>query len=74
MELIPSVPSCRDRTATYTGVTSLGGTGGGGILFEVSTLGVYTILHHFGDGSVPNDGLSPQGSLVLGKDNNLSVL
>jgi uncharacterized repeat protein (TIGR03803 family) len=56
------------------GVTSLGGTGGGGILFEVSTLGVYTILHHFGDGSVPNDGLSPQGSLVLGKDNNLSVL
>jgi uncharacterized repeat protein (TIGR03803 family) len=53
------------------GVTSLGGTAGGGILFEVSTLGVYTILHNFGDGSVPNDGLSPQGTLIIGKDNNL---
>ena len=53
------------------GVTSLGGTAGAGILFEVSALGAYTILHHFGDGSVPNDGLGPQGTLILGKDNNL---
>jgi uncharacterized repeat protein (TIGR03803 family) len=53
------------------GVTSLGGTAGSGILFEVSTLGVYTILHNFGDGSIPNDGSAPQGTLVVGKDNNL---
>jgi uncharacterized repeat protein (TIGR03803 family) len=53
------------------GVTSLGGTAGAGILFEVSTLGVYTILHNFGDGSIPNDGLGPQGTLIVGKDNNL---
>ncbi|MBV8099620.1 MAG: hypothetical protein JOZ31_10725 [Verrucomicrobia bacterium] len=53
------------------GVTSLGGTAGAGILFEVSTLGVYTILHNFGDGSIQNDGLGPQGTLIVGKDNNL---
>ena len=53
------------------GVTSLGGTAGAGILFEVSTLGVYTILHNFGDGSVANDGASPEGTLIVGKDKNL---
>jgi uncharacterized repeat protein (TIGR03803 family) len=53
------------------GVTSLGGTAGYGIIFEVSTLGNYTIVHSFGDGSVPNDGLSPSGTLIVGKDNNI---
>jgi uncharacterized repeat protein (TIGR03803 family) len=53
------------------GITPLGGTAGHGIIFEVSTLGNYTIVHNFGDGSVPNDGLSPTGTLVVGKDNNL---
>jgi uncharacterized repeat protein (TIGR03803 family) len=53
------------------GVTSRGGTAGSGILFEVSTLGVYTILHNFGDGSIPNDGSGPQGTLIVGKDKNL---
>jgi uncharacterized repeat protein (TIGR03803 family) len=53
------------------GITPLGGTAGHGIIFEVSTLGNYTIVHNFGDGSIPNDGLSPTGTLVVGKDNNL---
>jgi uncharacterized repeat protein (TIGR03803 family) len=53
------------------GITPLGGTAGYGIIFEISTLGNYTIVHNFGDGSVPNDGLSPSGTLIVGKDNNL---
>ena len=53
------------------GVTTRGGTAGYGIIFEVSTLGNYTIVHNFGDGSVPNDGLVPDGTLVVGKDHNL---
>jgi len=52
-------------------VASAGGTAGYGIIFEVSTLGNYTIVHSFGDGSVPNDGLSPSGTLIVGKDNNI---
>ena len=54
------------------GVTSAGGTAGQGILFMVSTDGkTYNILHNFGDGSVPNDGLSPQGTPIFGQDKNL---
>jgi uncharacterized repeat protein (TIGR03803 family) len=53
------------------GTTSLGGTAGSGIIFEISTLGVYTVVHNFRDGSVPNDGTDPVGTLIVGKDNNL---
>jgi uncharacterized repeat protein (TIGR03803 family) len=54
------------------GITSLGGTTGNGILFEISTDGTsYTILHNFGDGSVTNDGLNPFGTLIVGQDGNL---
>jgi uncharacterized repeat protein (TIGR03803 family) len=53
------------------GVTTRGGTAGLGIIFEISTLGNYTILHNFGDGSVPNDGLNPAGTLIVGQDGNL---
>jgi uncharacterized repeat protein (TIGR03803 family) len=54
------------------GTTSLGGTAGQGVLFEISTDGTsYTILHNFGDGSVANDGNSPTGTLIVGHDKNL---
>lgn len=54
------------------GITSQGGTAGKGILFEVSTDGTsYTVLHNFGDGSVPNDGAAPYGTLIVGQDKNL---
>jgi uncharacterized repeat protein (TIGR03803 family) len=71
MERIQLAPLCRDRTVTCSGVTSGGGTAGSGIIFEVSTLGDYTIVHNFGDGSVPTDGLVPFGTLIVGKDNNI---
>jgi len=54
------------------GLTDLDGTAGNGTVFELSTDGSsFNVLHNFGDGTVPNDGLSPVGSLVLGTDNNL---
>jgi uncharacterized repeat protein (TIGR03803 family) len=54
------------------GMTSGGGTVGGGTLFEISTDGkTFTILHNFGDASVPNDGVEPLGTLIVGKDGNL---
>jgi uncharacterized repeat protein (TIGR03803 family) len=54
------------------GMSGAGGTAGKGTIFEISTDGSsYTILHNFGDGTVPDDGNSPVGALVLGTDNNL---
>ena len=54
------------------GVTQMGGTTGGGVLFELSLDGSsYNILHNFHDGTVPNDGNSPSGPLIVGSDNNL---
>jgi uncharacterized repeat protein (TIGR03803 family) len=54
------------------GTTAGGGTAGNGTVFEVSPDGSsFTVLHNFGDGSIPNDGTSPTGSLVVGPDNNL---
>jgi uncharacterized repeat protein (TIGR03803 family) len=54
------------------GATFLGGTGGQGTIFEVSTDGSsYTVLHNFADGTVPNDGEQPEGTLIVGADNNL---
>lgn len=59
--------------ATLYGMTCSGGAGvdvssvcgeGGGTVFKINTNGShYAILHSFG--TVPNDGIAPQGSLVL---------
>jgi len=58
---------------TFYGVTygTTGNTTGGGVVFALSTQGVLSILHYFGDGTVPSDGMHPQGNLVLGTDGNL---
>jgi uncharacterized repeat protein (TIGR03803 family) len=54
------------------GTTFLGGTAGKGIIFEISTNGKsFTILHNFGDGTVPNDGLNPSGTLIFGRESTL---
>ena len=54
------------------GATTAGGTAGEGTIFEISTDGsVFDVVHNFGDGSVPNDGSTPNGGLILGKDGNL---
>jgi len=52
------------------GTTPLGGSAGHGILFRVTPQGTYTIIHQFGDGTVANDGTSPN-ALTVGVDGNL---
>ena len=58
-----------------TAAGGTGGTGGGGvgdgIIYEITPDGsTYTILHNFGDGTLANDGVGPNG-LIVGADNNL---
>jgi uncharacterized repeat protein (TIGR03803 family) len=54
------------------GLTDLDGTAGKGTVFEVSADGSsFAVLHNFGDGTVPNDGNTPVGTLVVGTDNYL---
>ena len=53
----------------FYGSTNGGGSASKGTVFRVTPLGVATILHSFGDGSVANDGLLP-GGLVQGTDGN----
>ncbi|HEY5048435.1 MAG TPA: choice-of-anchor tandem repeat GloVer-containing protein [Rhizomicrobium sp.] len=50
-----------DGSGNLYGTTSLGGTGGSGIIFKISSDGTETILHAFTGGS---DGLGPIGGLV----------
>jgi uncharacterized repeat protein (TIGR03803 family) len=63
----------------FYGTTSAGGSNlgtklafpsGGGTAFKITPSGVETILHSFGDGSVPNDGLAPSANLILARDGN----
>jgi uncharacterized repeat protein (TIGR03803 family) len=54
------------------GLTNTDGTAGKGTVYEVSTDGsIFVVLHNFGDGSVPNDGAYPDGTLTVGADGNL---
>ena len=54
------------------GITSGGGAVEFGTLFSISTDGkTFTVLHSFGDGTVPNDGLEPLGTLIVGMDGKL---
>jgi uncharacterized repeat protein (TIGR03803 family) len=46
------------------GTTTIGGTLGRGTLFKLTTAGVESVLHNFGDGSVAGDGINPIGSIV----------
>jgi uncharacterized repeat protein (TIGR03803 family) len=52
------------------GTASNGGVSNNGIAFKITTLGQLTILHWFGDGSVPNDAVFPESDLILGSDGN----
>ncbi|TCO95316.1 putative repeat protein (TIGR03803 family) [Chthoniobacter flavus] len=53
----------------FYGVTGNGGSAGKGTIFKMTPQGAITILHHFGDGSVPLDGTSPVG-ITQGPDGN----
>lgn len=57
------------------GVTSSGGstdgindTSGFGTAFKITPSGKATLLHSFGDGTVPDDGTGPESNLVEGSD------
>ncbi len=61
------------------GTTPYGGSGatlsgapapGSGTVFKISPEGAYTILHNFNDGTVSNDGATPEGALIEGTDGN----
>jgi uncharacterized repeat protein (TIGR03803 family) len=48
----------------FYGTTYIGGSAGQGTVFKMTTAGTVTILHHFGDGSVTNDGMNPLAPVV----------
>ena len=52
------------------GTTQAGGSFTDGCVFQVTTQGLVTILHSFGDGTVTNDGDTPVGPLIEGFDTN----
>jgi len=54
----------------FFGTTQNGGSAGSGTAFEISPQGTVTVLHSFGDGSIPNDGTSPSIGLIQGADAN----
>ncbi|MGO8672053.1 MAG: choice-of-anchor tandem repeat GloVer-containing protein [Capsulimonadaceae bacterium] len=59
-----------DASGDFYGTTPDGGAAGEGTVFQIDPSGNETILHSFGDGTVPNDGSSPEAGLVLGTDGN----
>lgn len=60
------------RDGNLYGTTPQGGTHDAGVIYQLTPDGSsYTILHHFYDGSVANDGYEPQAPLIVGADNNL---
>ncbi|MGO8672780.1 MAG: choice-of-anchor tandem repeat GloVer-containing protein, partial [Capsulimonadaceae bacterium] len=52
------------------GTTTYGGSANDGTVFRITTAGVLTILHSFGDGSVLHDGIYPDASIVQASDGN----
>lgn len=65
----PGVALVQGRDGGLFGITSSGGAQHDGMLFEVTTSGVLTILHSFGTNNVAADAIGvPQGSLVQGDD------
>ncbi len=54
----------------WGGATQSGGSTGLGTVFKASPGGQITILHSFGDQSVPNDGATPLSGLIQATDGN----
>jgi uncharacterized repeat protein (TIGR03803 family) len=55
----------------FYGVTFQGGTANLGILYKLTPQGDYSILHHFGDGTITNDATLPESNLIQASDGNL---
>ena len=56
---------------TLYGTTPSGGSAGFGTVFSMDSSGNVTIIHHFGDGTVTNDGMTPMAGLCLDAAGNL---
>lgn len=56
------------KDGNFYGLTSAGGTNGGGTVFKCTPSGAYTVLRHLSD---YDDGSKPNGSLVQGSDESL---
>ena len=65
----PAAPLIQGDDGNFYGSTYYGGAGYGTV-FEITPQGTLTILHTFGDGSVPNDGTGPASALVQGTNGN----
>jgi len=52
----------------FYGTTNAGGSANDGTIYQITPAGSVTILHSFGDGGVPNDGIKPEAGLVLATD------
>ena len=66
----PAAPLIQGSDGNFYGTTLGGGTANGGTIFKMTANGAVTILHSFGDGSVPHDGLEPYAALTKGLDGN----
>lgn len=66
----PSSVLCIGDDGNLYGTTPTGGSYEEGCVFQMTPAGMVTILHSFGDGTVTNDGDTPQGPLIEGYDTN----
>ncbi|MGO8671071.1 MAG: choice-of-anchor tandem repeat GloVer-containing protein, partial [Capsulimonadaceae bacterium] len=66
----PNAGLIQGSDSNFYGTTSEGGSADAGTVFKMTPSGAVTILHSFGDGSVPNDGQSPLAGLIQGSDGN----
>lgn len=66
----PEAALVEGSDGNFYGTTRQGGSANEGAVFEMTPAGQLTILHSFGDGSVPSDGQDPDASLIQGSDGN----
>ena len=59
------------KDGNFYGTAFTGGNGTQGVVFRITPQGVYSILHHFEDGSVTQDGGGPEGILAQASDGSL---
>jgi uncharacterized repeat protein (TIGR03803 family) len=55
----------------FYGTTATGGSAGKGTVYRITSTGLVTVLHSFGDGSVTDDGAYPEAELIQATDGNL---
>ena len=66
----PKAALIQGLDGVFYGTTSSGGSAGLGTVFSITLQGHVTILHSFGDGTVPSDGSAPVAPLLQGSDGN----